>query len=77
MVALAATGENLLAVNGIESTSFICNIRVQVGPTFHQVKCVLWALLVQFFQAARFFGEFVTDLSDVHRLKRVQIEIGK
>lgn len=69
---IAAKHEYLLAGNGIESTSFICNICVQVGPTLHQVKCILGTLFVHLLQSARFFGELVTDLSDIDRLKLTQ-----
>lgn len=64
-----ADSGHLLAGNGIECTSFICNICVQVSPTFHQVECILGTLFVHLFQTARFLGEFVADLSDVDRLK--------
>jgi hypothetical protein len=58
----------LLTGNPIECPCLILDVSIKVSPKLDKEECILWALIIQFFQATLFLREFVIDLSHIYSL---------
>lgn len=58
----------LLTGNPIECPCLILDVSIKVSPELDKKECILWPLIIEFFETPLFLREFVIDLSHIYSL---------
>ena len=69
---LSSNSRDVLACNSVKGSNFILNIGTEISPEFYKEESILRTLVVEFLESALLFWEFVVNLTDINRLRKLE-----